>query len=146
MLEEKSKLLEYNVSGLLSDRDFLIRNQQCTNEIIEAESKIEELEAQLEARADFQQHIAQVRKVLTQAASNAQNGIINTTFVSQYIDKIFVTPQEDGMRLEIKIFIGESTERFIEKFRSSSGHTFLDICPEQNMNCIPQICISWKTK
>jgi len=71
-----------------------------------------------------------VHKVLTQAASNAQNGIINTTFVSQYIDKIFVTPQEDGMRLGIKMFTGESTERFLENLRSRSGHTFLDICPE----------------
>ena len=131
MLEEKkkSKLLEYNVSGSLSDRDFLTMNQQCTNEIIEAESKIEELEAQLESRAGFQQHIAQVRKVLTQAASDAQNGIINTAFVSQYIDKIFVTPQEDGMRLEIKIFTGESTERFLENLRSRSGHTFFLIFP-----------------
>lgn len=41
LYEEKSKLLEYNVSGSLSDRDFLTMNQQCTNEIIEAESKIE---------------------------------------------------------------------------------------------------------
>ena len=93
-------------------------------------------EAQLESRAGFQQHIAQVRKVLTRAASNTQNGIINTTFVSQYIDKIFVTPQEDGMRLEIKIFTGESTERFLENLRSRSGHTFLNMCSERTINFI----------
>lgn len=122
--KKKSKLLEYNVSGSLTDRDFLAMNKQCTNEIIEAENRIDALEAQLESSSGLQKHIAQIRKVLTQAANDAQNDIISPAFVKQYIDKIFVTPEEDRMRLEIKIFTGESTERFLENLRSRTGHTF----------------------
>ena len=42
--------------------------------------------------------------------------------MDQYIDKIFATPEEDGsLRLQIKIFTGESTERYLENLRSRSG-------------------------
>ena len=47
------------------------------------------------------------------------------TFVDKYIDKIFVTPEKDGTaRLQIKIFTGEVTEKYLNKLKVRSGHTF----------------------
>ena len=56
---------------------------------------------------------------------DAAQGIITSDFVNKYIDRILVTPEEDGsMRLDIKIFTGESTQRYLEKLVSRTGHTF----------------------
>ena len=66
-----------------------------------------------------------IRKTLQDAQRDAAQVIITKDFVDQYIDKIFVTPQEDGsMKLEIKIFTGESTDRYLQKLAGRTGHTF----------------------
>lgn len=43
--KKKSKLLEYNVTGQITDADFLKMNRQCDNEIDECTLCLEELEA-----------------------------------------------------------------------------------------------------
>ena len=46
-------------------------------------------------------------------------------FVSKYIDKILVTPEDGGsLRLDIKIFTGETTQKYLANLRSRTGHTF----------------------
>ena len=44
--------------------------------------------------------------------------MITKEFVTRYIDKIFATPEEDGsLRLDIKIFTGESCEKHLKNLR-----------------------------
>ena len=123
--KKKSKLLGFNAAGQLSDRDFLSMNKACAQEIEEAQRQIYELEQQQLAKDDLKKHIDTIRRVLKQAQEDAVNGIINKEFVDKYIDKIFATPEEDGsMRLQIKIFTGETTEKYLANLRSRTGHTF----------------------
>jgi len=123
--KKKSKLLGYNATGQISDRDFLVMNKACAQEIEEAQRQIYELEQQQLAKDDLKKHIDTIRRVLKQAQEDAVNGIINKEFVDKYIDKIFATPEEDGsMRLQIKIFTGETTEKYLANLRSRTGHTF----------------------
>ncbi len=123
--KKKSKLLGYNATGQLSDKDFLAMNKDCDREIDEAERQIYELEQQQLSKAEFRKHIDTIRRVLHEAKRDAAQGIINKEFVDKYIDKIFVTPQEDGsMRLQIKIFTGETTDKYLTNLKRRSGHTF----------------------
>ena len=123
--KKKSKLLTYNALGELSDKDFLSMNRQCATEIEAAQGALVELTSQRESAADFKKHIDTIRKVLRDAAKDAANGIITKEFVEQYIDKIFVTPQDDGtMKLEIKIFTGETTEKFMNSLRQKACAAF----------------------
>lgn len=123
--KKKQKLLTFNALGELSDKDFLAMNQQCTAEIDAAQNELKELAAQRDSASDFKKHIDTIRRVLQAAAQDAANGMINKEFVDQYIDKIFVTPEEDGsMRLQIKVFTGDITDKYLSKLRSRTGHTF----------------------
>ncbi len=123
--KKKSKLLEYNVTGQLTDADFLSLNKQCTEEIKDAEVQILELEQQMFSREEFRKHMDAVRATLEAACRDAAQGMITADFVSKYIDKILVTPEEDGsMRLDIKIFTGESTQKYLAKLAHRTGHTF----------------------
>jgi len=137
--KKKQKLLTYNAMGELSDRDFLTMNRQCAQEIEDAQRELYDLTQQRDSAADFQKHIAAIRRVLQDAKKDAGNGVINKEFVEQYIDKIYVTPEDDGsMRLQIKIFTGESTDKYLLNLRANAekaafspqnlegttGHTF----------------------
>ena len=120
--KKKSKLLEYNVTGQLADTDFLAMNKECSDEIKDAEKQILELEQQMFSREEFRKHMDTIRATLEAARKDAAQGIITTEFVSKYIDKIFVTPEEDGsLRLDVKIFTGETTQKYLAKLRSRTG-------------------------
>ena len=123
--KKKSKLLEYNVTGQLSDADFLAMNKACTEEIKDAEAQILELEQQQFSKDEFRKHMDAIRTTLEAARRDAAQGIITADFVTKYIDKILVTPEEDGsMRLDIKIFTGENTQKYLTKLAFRTGHTF----------------------
>ena len=123
--KKKSKLLEYNVTGQLSDADFLAMNKACTEEIKDAEAQILDLEQQQFSKDEFRKHMDAIRTTLEAARRDAAQGIITADFVSKYIDKILVTPEEDGsMRLDIKIFTGENTQKYLTKLALRTGHTF----------------------
>ena len=123
--KKKSKLLEYNVTGQLSDADFLAMNKACTEEIKDAEAQIHELEQQMFSREEFRKHMDTVRATLEAARRDAAQGMVTVEWVNKYIDKILVTPEEDGsLRLDIKIFTGETTQKYLASLRSRTGHTF----------------------
>ena len=122
--KKKSKLLGYNATGQLSDRDFLSMNKECDKEIDEAERQIYELEQQQLSKAEFKKHIDTIRRVLREAKRDAAQGIINKEFVDRYIDKIFVTPEDGRLKLQIKIFTGDTTDKYLTKLRRRTGHTF----------------------
>ena len=76
------------------------------------------------SKEEFKKHIDTIRRVLHDAKRDAAQGIINKDFIDKYIDKILVTPQDDGtMRLQIKIFTGETTDKYLSKLRGRTGHT-----------------------
>ncbi len=123
--KKKSKLLEYNVTGQLSDADFLAMNKACTEDIKDAEAQILELEQQQFSKDEFRKHMDAIRTTLEAARRDAAQGIITADFVTKYIDKILVTPEEDGsLRLDIKIFTGETTQKYLAKLALRTGHTF----------------------
>ena len=123
-LKKKNKLLEFNVTGQLSDTDFLAMNKQCTAEIQAADAQILEWEQQMCSRDEFRKHMEEIRSTLERARRDAAQGMITPEFVSRYIDKILVTPEKDGsLRLDIKIFTGETTQKYLANLASRTGHT-----------------------
>ena len=133
--KKKSKLLEYNVTGQITDADFIKMNCGCDTEIEQCDRELDELEAQQNSRADFNAHIAELRRVLQAARDDAANGLINRDFVQKYIDRIFVTVENSNITLQIKLFTGESTMRYLEKLERRSGNTFKKMIEtyEQNL-------------
>ena len=122
--QKKSKLLEYNVTGRISDADFIKLSDQCNAEIQKAETELKELEDQLCNQHEFQKHMEMIRTALREAQTCAKSGVITRSFVDQYIDKIFVTIEEDGrVRLDVRIFTGESTEKYLQRLKVRLGQT-----------------------
>ncbi|MDO5401266.1 MAG: recombinase family protein [Eubacteriales bacterium] len=130
-LKKKSKLLELVALDSISAADFKTMTADCNAEIKAAEQELAELREQQESSEEFRTNMERIRRVLRDAERDCANGEITKEFIDTFIDKIFLTPGDDGsLRLDIKIFTGETCEKYLEKLkrRSSSesrtGHTF----------------------
>lgn len=118
--QKKAKLLEYNVTGKISDEDFLNMSKQCTAEIQAAEIELEKLENKQQTEKKFQHHMEEIRRVLTNASQHLSSSIITREFVNSYIERIDIDPEADGtLHLQIKIFTGKTTEAYLQKMRKS---------------------------
>ena len=123
--QKKNKLLELVTMDAITTANFKSMTNTCDREIEEAEQTLSELEEQLFTKEEYRKHIGEVRSRLEAAVRDAKDGMITNEFVSEYIDKIFVTIEDnDTAKLEIKIFTGTSTQKWLEKLRSRTGHTF----------------------
>lgn len=135
--KKKNKLLEYNVTGKLSDDDFLAMNKACTDEVSKAKQQVKDLEGQLYSKEEFKQQVDNIKQTLKIAQREASSGLITKNFVDRYIDKIYVTPEfgesSNSMRLEIKIFTGDTSEKYLSKLQVRSGHTFKKMNTVRNM-------------
>ena len=125
--KKKSKLLEYNVNGDITDKDYIKMNNECKNKIEELEAELSECRDRQNSKEDFRRHIDTIRAVLKKAEEDAADGIITREFCDSYIDRIFVTPEDGEMRLEIKLFTGDTCEKYLAGLRRRSGQMSLTI-------------------
>ena len=115
--KKKQKLLDYNISGDISDKDFIKMNNEAIKKIERAEAEKFELENRLNSETEFKAHIREIKETLEKAAEEAVDGVIDTAFINKYIDKIFVSAEENTLKLDIKIFTGETCEKYLKKIR-----------------------------
>ena len=119
---KKNKLLQLAADDSITNADFKQMTAACNEEIRAAELEIAELERDALEGEEFRRKIEDIRKVLANAQRDAASGIITKEFVDRYIDKIFVTPMADNtLLLQIKIFTGETTEKYLRKFEHRAG-------------------------
>ena len=134
--QKKSKLLGYNVSGRISDRDFIAMTDQCNADIKKAAATLHELQDQMQSNEEFQKHMNKLRTVMREAQKCVESGFVTKAFVDQYIDKIFATPEEDGsVRLDIRIFTGDATEKYLTKLKKIADDVSRTTSDENKSAC-----------
>jgi len=122
-LKKKNKLLELVSLDSISPKNFKEMSESCEREAEELEKELAELKDQHASNEEFRKQMEKIRSVLRQAEQRAGSGAITKDFIDTFIDKIYVTPQEDGsMRLDIKIFTGDTTEKYLKKLKSRAGN------------------------
>ena len=126
--QKKNKLLELVTTGAITTANFKSMTATCDREVEEAQKTLTELEEQLFTKEEYRKHIGEVKARLDAAVRDASTGMITNEFVAQYIDKIIVTSGgNDTAKLEIKIFTGKNTEKWLKKLserhRSRTGFT-----------------------
>ena len=116
--KKKQALLKLIAEGNIDGKDFKEMTAACNQEIHDAEVELAELKSQQESSEEFRVHMEKVRAVLRAAEQDIEKGEISKEFISTFVDKIFVTPIGDKtLELRIKIFTGETTERYLKKLK-----------------------------
>ena len=120
---KKNKLLQLAADDSITHADFKSMTASCNEEIQAAQAEIAELEQTVLEGEEFRRRIEEIKKVLANAQRDAAVGVISKEFIDKYIDKIFVTPSgENTLLLQIKIFTGETTEKYFRKFERRVGY------------------------
>ena len=129
--KKKSKLLELVTLESITPADFKAMTTQCNQEIKSGEQALLELRDQQESSEEFRANMEHLRKVLRDAEKQCQTEAITKDFIDIFIDRIYVTPEDDNtLRLDIKIFTGDTCEKYLGKLKrranpeGSTGHTF----------------------
>lgn len=109
---------------------------QCNADMQAGEQELLELRHRQETNAEFHANMERIRKVLREAERKCETGAITRDFIDTFIDKICVTPADDGsLRLDIKIFTGDTCEKYLNKLKNGTneagrtGHTFKEKSP-----------------
>ena len=119
---KKRKLLDFNITGQITDQEYLQRSRDCEQEIDQLQKQLAELQHDQESKEDFRKHMESIRAVMRDAQRDANQQIVSKEFIDKYIDRIYATPQEDGsLRLEIKIFTGEATEKYLNRLKQRAA-------------------------
>ena len=119
--QKKNKLLELVTMGAITTANFKSMTAACDREAEDAQKALTELEEQLFTKEEYRKHIGEVKARLDAAVRDASTGMITNEFVAQYIDKIIVTSDgNDTAKLEIKIFTGKNTEKWLNKLGAKS--------------------------
>ena len=125
---KKNKLLQLVAEDSITSADFKQMTADCNKEIQDAESEIAELEQLASEGDEFKRKIDEMRKVLARAQAEASQGIVTKEFIDKYISKIFVTPEDENtLMLQIKIFTGETTEKYLRKLEGHAGNITTDM-------------------
>ena len=129
--KKKSKLLELVTLESITPADFKTMTAQCNQEIKSGEQALLELKDQQESSEEFRANMEHLRKVLRDAEKQCQTEAITKDFIDIFIDRIYVTPEDDNtLRLDIKIFTGDTCVKYLGKLKrranpeGSTGHTF----------------------
>lgn len=128
--KKKSKLLELAALDSITAEDFKELSAQCNDELAAFARELDDLREQQTSREDFRANMERIKKVLRQAEEDCKNGEITKEFIDAFVDKIFVTTDGNTARLDIKIFTGESCEKYLQKLKRGgdsegrAGHTF----------------------
>ena len=129
--KKKSKLLELVTLESITPADFKAMTTQCNQEIKSGEQALLELKDQQESSEEFRANMEHLRKVLRDAEKQCQTEAITKDFIDIFIDRIYVTPEDDNtLRLDIKIFTGDTCEKYLGKLKrranleGCTGHTF----------------------
>lgn len=131
--KKKRKLLDFNLKGDITDDDYIQMNKECVETIKELELHLSDLLQQQNSKDDFKKHIDEIRMTLRAAQKDAVNGVITKEFVNRYIDKIMATPEGDKIKLDIKILVGHTCEKYLSNIRSRTGHISNMICPVRHI-------------
>ena len=122
-LKKKNKLLELVSLDSISPKNYKEMSEACEREENELEKELQELKDQSASNEEFRLHMEKVRSVLRKAEEYAGAREITKEFIDTFIDMIYVTPLDDGsMRLDVRIFTGDTTEKYLEKLKSRAGH------------------------
>lgn len=118
----KTKLLEHNTNGNITDDDFVKMTADCNAEIEKLYQQLDMLTETAKTEQDMKKELANIKAILKAAEKHIDDEEIDKAFVDRYIKEIIVYPEKDVTRFEIRLNAGTTIEKFLENTKGRTGH------------------------
>ena len=118
----KTKLLEHNTNGNITDDDFVKMTADCNAEIEKLHQQLDMLTETAKTEQDMKKELANIKAILKAAEKHIDDEEIDKAFIDRYIKEIIVYPEKDITRFEIHLNAGTTIEKFLENTKGRTGH------------------------
>ena len=146
--KKKEKILEFNLNGHISDKEFIKRNDAYNKEILSIQEKIDAIEKI--SYDDLFSDIVELKKLIQSYADIKIEDLKSVKIINELFDKIYVKGFDenltnDDIKMEFMFVLnsGQSIKHFFERNKRSiknnsadmccSGDTLKTIYPEQHI-------------
>ena len=111
--KKMSKLLDYNLNGIITDEEFIEKNSRCKEELFDLEQKLSYHDQEEPSFDKIELRIKQIQKELKKYKGISSDEI-DGTVIENLIDKIIVNPiGERKAKLSIVLNTGVSKEDYL---------------------------------
>ncbi len=131
--KKMDKILDYNLSGSISDEEFLRRNSDFNHQMTIIEERIDKLSEKPEAVDSVQKKLNAVSNKIRQF-SGIDETDINRKIVENLIDKIMITPTENK-KATLNFYVNHGENRtffYDENKKGCPDNIFLKMFPRQH--------------
>jgi hypothetical protein len=136
--KKKDKLLDLNLDGIITNSEYLEKNEKFKNEIQDISNKLSELESKEEANKDSHLKLKEIGKILNDLQGIGPEDITKAV-LGEFLDKIIVNPKRP-QECEILFFLktGDVKKKSIieRDEQSCSEYFFLTIYPPTDPFCL----------
>ena len=108
----------------MDDDTFLAMSQRCTDNINKYIAEIALKKNIVSEQKNICRDIEKIHKGLLQAKKEASAGLIDKSFVNRYIDKIYVSVENNEITMDIAVMTGERHCVSFNKSGCRSGQMF----------------------
>ena len=136
--KKKDKLLDLNLDGIITNSEYLEKNEKFKNEIQDISNKLSELESKEEANKDSHLKLKEIGKILNDLQGVGPEDITKTV-LGEFLDKIVINPKRP-QECEILFFLktGDVKKKSIieQDKQGCSEYFFLTIYPPTDPFCL----------
>ena len=111
--KRKTKLLGYNVSGQITDDEFIEMKDALTKAQKEKEAELNRLEEVLFSRKKMEDRLSEVRSALEKMKYIKSSDMIDEVFVRNYIDRIDIEMDGKTPKLSIRLMTGKAVDKVL---------------------------------
>ena len=118
--QKRTKLLQFNLDGKITDEDFLTMSSEIKGEIAAYTEQIEQLTQRMQDNAELKQRLDTMRKMMEAGASLVSPDDITPAMMDVLVDHINVTAMDDH-HLQLDVYLNDKSMKTTEIFKEKRG-------------------------
>ena len=118
--QKRTKLLQFNLDGKISDEDFLTMSAEIKGDIAALTEQIEQLNQKIKDNSELKKRLDTMRKMMEAGANLLSPDDITPAMMDVLVDRIDATAL-DETHIQLDVFLNDGTEKTMELYQEKRG-------------------------
>ena len=115
---QKDKLLSHNMNDIISDKEFMIRNNECNDKIKVLENEIENIRTEKRKSDNMEEEVLKLEQLIEDKINFPSDDMI-----IDLLDKIVVYSSDETHNVKLRIYL-KIGEEIIADYKNHKSHQF----------------------
>lgn len=118
--QKRTKLLQFNLDGKISDEDFLTMSAEIKGEIASLTEQIEQLNQKIQDNSELKNRLDTMRKMMETGSNLVSPDDITPAMMDVLVDRINATAL-DETHIQLDVYLNDGTEKSMELYQEKRG-------------------------